>query len=464
MSKKQPMLLYASVYGFIFSFFAAWLVWFGVLPRDSLTSSLIMLLGIMSVALPLLQGYVSWLFPQWKMPKWLNLCSWDNWGDGLLAASGGTLAVTAVRRIRYQHQQTFGGLGEYGAIGRDVHKATTQPMTRRAGRQKGAAGTAKKQAASGKSSDDGGPGEPPGPLVPDLDPDPDDHIIPDPAQGDPRLAEYTASAVSDARITNSILATSRHARKAIQAMRLDIRHPAADYYVGLTMHALAAQIRRRVQVYGYHADLVWDVAYTLLTEMVAKHVFADAPNPNLKKIVDRNVRSLANLREVANRKFASEKKATGDKNGDKKTAIDIMDACDGLVRNGQMLRLRPTDDNDTVALSDVIGDGSIGADPLTALCEAEDAEADDLKIPYLRDGDLRGVDLLLGYLSSLPLELYANLAQSPDVGLILADVIGTNPAKFWRDLRPRALNSQGRYPASHAAMAQQLLALRGVPA
>lgn len=463
MSKKQPMLIHAAVYGFLLSIFSALLVWFGVLPRDSLTTSLIPLLGTLSLSLPLTQGYVSWLFPRWRMPECLNLCSWDNWGDGLLAASGGTIAITVARRIRYQHRRTFVDMGQRGAIGRDLAKTITQPMTRRgASRQQGAAGTAKKQAASGKSSDDGGPGEPPRPPVPD--PDPYDHIIPDPAQGDPRLTEYAASAVSDSRIAH-LVATSRHARKAIQAMRLDVRHPATDYYVGLTMRALMAQIRRRVQVYGYHADdLVWDVAYTLLTEMVAKHVFADAPNPNLRKIVDRNVRSLANLREVANRKFASEKKATGDKNGDKKTAIDIMDACDGLVRNGQMLRLRPTDDNDTVALSDVIGDGSIGADPLTALCEAEDAEADDLKIPYLRDGDLRGVDLLLGYLSSLPLELYANLAQSPDVGLILADVIGTNPAKFWRDLRPRALNSQGRYPASHAAMAQQLLALRGVPA
>jgi hypothetical protein len=165
----------------------------------------------------------------------------------------------------------------------------------------------------------------------DGDPDPADRIIPDPCKTDPRILAYGDTP------------TARANRKAIMAIRMGVRHPAADYYVQRALAEMVKQVKYRVRCMPFriHTDLaaplILDAALSLLYGLAAKHVFRDLPNPNFYNIVQRNIQLPANLREVANRLRKSKKEAENGKKGGQDAdagsrQLDILDVEAGLAR------------------------------------------------------------------------------------------------------------------------------------
>ncbi len=149
----------------------------------------------------------------------------------------------------------------------------------------------------------------------DGDPDPADQIIIDPCKTDPRV------------LTHGDNPTARNIRKALMAIRMDVRHPAADYYVQRALAEMVKQVKHRVRCMPFRipADivipLILDAALSLLYGLAGKHDFQRRPNPNFYNIVKRNIQVPANLREVANRLLGAESKK-----------LDMLDVEAGLAR------------------------------------------------------------------------------------------------------------------------------------
>lgn len=153
---KKPKLIVAADWAITLMYVGLGLALLGYIQRGGTIADLVMAMGIMAISPSLIRGVAVAYRPK---TKFLEAADWNNRAEPI---ANGVIAVG--QRIRHQHRQTFGDLGQRGAIaigGDLLPKATTQPMTRRAGRQNGAAGPRKKQATGGKSADDDGPGEPP---------------------------------------------------------------------------------------------------------------------------------------------------------------------------------------------------------------------------------------------------------------------------------------------------------------
>lgn len=230
-----------------------------------------------------------------------------------------------------------------------VRRPTSRPTSRPA-RQRGA--QTRSAAKSGDSNSD--------------DPDPADQIIADPCKNDPRVLAYGDNP------------TSRSIRKAIMALRQQVQHPAADYYVQWAGAEMMKQVEHRVRCMPFriHADtaipLILDAALSLLYGLAEKHIFEDSPNPNFYNIVQSNIRTPANLREVANRL-----------RGAGSRLVDILDVEAGLARaeddRACAARLSPITDADgeeaEEEAADVLPARDVQSDPLLAAWVQEMVDA-----------------------------------------------------------------------------------------